>query len=109
MRLPVRLLLVFLLAFAGCDSAGEVNEPPSVGFSFSPQTPSAGTAVNFTAEATDPDGEVESFQWEFGDGGSAGGRTPTHTFEAPGSYNVTVTVTDDRNATDSASKTVDVQ
>jgi chitinase len=110
MRVPAwTLLLVALLTLASCNSAEEINEPPSVGFSFSPQSPSAGTSVSFTAQATDPDGQVESFQWEFGDGASATGRTPTHTYEAAGSYTVTVTVTDDRNGTDRARKTVEVQ
>lgn len=100
-----------MLAFAGCDSTGEVNEPPSVGFDFSPATPSVGTEVTFTAEATDPDpnGTVESFEWEFGDGDTASGRTTTHTYEEAGSYEVTVTVTDNRGATDDAQKTVEVQ
>lgn len=111
MRLTARVLLVLMLAFAGCDGVGEVNEPPSVGFDFSPQTPSAGTEVTFTAEATDPDpnGTVESFDWKFGDGGTASGPTTTHTYEEPGSYEVTVTVTDNRGATDDAQKTVEVQ
>lgn len=111
MRLTARVLLVLVLAVAGCNSERGVNEPPSVGFDFSPQTPSAGTMVTFTAEATDPDpnGTVESFEWEFGDGAAADGRTTTHTYEEPGSYEVTVTVTDNRGATDDAQKTVEVQ
>lgn len=34
--------------------------------------------------------EAESWEWEFGDGGLASGPTPTHTFEQPGVYDVTV-------------------
>jgi PKD repeat protein len=47
---------------------------------------------------------VEIWRW-----GNGGGATSTHTFEEPGSYEVSVTVTDDRGATDRAQKTVEVQ
>src|SRR4029077_10817517 len=36
--------------------------------------------------------------WNFGDGGSAVGPTATHSYGAPGSYMVTLTVTDDDRA-----------
>lgn len=99
-----------VLLLAGCvRGATEVNEPPSVGFSYSPPLPSAEMVVNFSAQATDPDGTIESYQWDFGDGEQASGPNPTHTFAEPGTYTVTVTVTDDRDATSTASKTVKVQ
>jgi PKD repeat protein len=110
MRVPLRFFsFVLVVALAGCSPVEEVNEPPSVGFEFSPQTPSAGTEVTFTAEATDPDGTIASFEWEFGDGGTASGRTTAHTYDDSGSYTVTVTVTDNRGATDEAQQTVEVQ
>lgn len=110
MRLRISVVLVLLLVAFGCHQAREWNEPPSVGFSFTPQSPSVGTTVEFTAEATDPeDGTVVSFEWTFGDGGEASGPTVTHEYGAAGSYDVTVTVTDDGGRTDSATKTVAVQ
>lgn len=108
MRLPVRLLLVFLPAFSGCDSGGG-KRTTVCWLLVPPSDPRCGHGGELYGRGHGSGGEVESFQWEFGDGESAEGRTPTHTFEAPGSYNVTVTVTDDRNATDSARKTVDLQ
>lgn len=111
MRVSARLVLVLFLVLASCNTVSEVNEPPGVGFEFTPKTPSAGTEVTFEARATDPDpdGKVVSYSWTFGDGGTAEGETSTHTFEEPGSYEVSVTVTDDRGATDSAQNTVEVQ
>ena len=47
------------------------------------------------AGSTDADGAVNAFSWNFGDGGSGGGEAPTHVFERPGSYTVTLTITGD--------------
>ncbi len=42
----------------------------------------------------DPDGQVVSWQWDFGDGGAASGPEATHTYTAAGRYFPSVTVTD---------------
>lgn len=46
----------------------------------------------------DDDGEVVDWVWTFGDGSSASGSDVSHTYDAPGSYLVTLTVTDDDGA-----------
>jgi PKD repeat protein len=111
MRVRISLALLLLLAGLGCNRTEDVNKPPSVGFTYTPDTPSVGTTVEFSAEATDPDldGEVESFEWSFGDGAEATGPNATHAYEAAGGYDVTVTVTDNGGRTDSETKTVEVQ
>jgi PKD repeat protein len=48
--------------------------------------------------ATDPDGEIVGYQWDFGDGSTGSGVTTQHTYNQPGSYPVTLTVTDDAGA-----------
>lgn len=107
----VPVLLAILLVAVGCNGAEDVNAPPSVGFDYTPKSPTAGTPVEFVAQATDPepDGRVVSYAWEFGDGGEASGRTPMHTYETPGRYEVTVTLTDTGGRTDAASETVEVE
>ncbi|WP_196466445.1 PKD domain-containing protein [Planomonospora sp. ID91781] len=57
----------------------------------------------------DPDGVLVSTTWSFGGGGSASGAAVTHAFPRGGTYPVTVTVTDDRGATASATANVTVQ
>ncbi len=45
--------------------------------------------------STDADGAVNAFAWTFGDGATASGERPAHSFARPGSYTVTLTITGD--------------
>ena len=72
------------------------NQAPTAAFSAAPGF--AGEQTTFDASAsTDPDGSVARYDWDFGDGtrGDDAGPTPKHTYAAPGSYTVTLEVTDD--------------
>lgn len=69
--------------------------------SFTVEQPTAGTPVQFDASATDDvDGTVVRYDWDFGDGHVAldAGPTPTHTYTEPGTYIVTLVVTDNEGA-----------
>ncbi|MDJ0805370.1 MAG: PKD domain-containing protein [Gammaproteobacteria bacterium] len=80
-----------------------VNDPPTAD-SAGPYTASVGEPINFDGSgSSDPDGSIVSYLWTFGDGASASTESPTHTYTAAGTYPVTLTVTDDDNARDSAS------
>ena len=61
------------------------------------------------SQSADPDGALVSYRWDFGDGSDAGdGQVVTHAFGAAGGYAVTLTVTDDRGATDTATCQVNI-
>ncbi len=47
----------------------------------------------------DPDGEIVSYAWDFGDGETGEGVDPTHTYTTAGPFTVGLTVTDDEGAT----------
>src|SRR3989338_157189 len=92
-------------------STVRVNAAPTADFVLSPS--SARRNVNFSFDASpsnDPDGaaDIVSYSWAFGDGGTATGKTTTHSYSAIGSFNVTLTVQDSDGATSSVSKTAQV-
>jgi hypothetical protein len=94
--------------------------PPVAAFAFAPAAPGAGQAVTFTDGSSDPDGTIVHWHWDFGDpaAGAANtvdtadpavGRQPQHTFGQPGTYSVTLTVTDDGGKSATATAQVTVQ
>ncbi|HEY9523064.1 MAG TPA: PKD domain-containing protein, partial [Thermopolyspora sp.] len=64
-------------------------------------------ACVFTDRSTD-DGDVASWSWSFGDGATSTAQNPSRTFASAGTYNVTLTVTDDEGATNQHSAPVSV-
>ena len=63
--------------------------------------------IYFNASSSyDPDGNIISYTWDFKDGNTGSGETLNHTFSSSGSYKVELTVTDNKGATSSATKTI---
>jgi PKD repeat protein len=82
------------------------NQSPTAAFVTSVSNLSL--AVNGSS-SNDPDGTIANYAWDYGDGSSATGVTPTtHTYAAAGTYTVSLVVTDNQGATGSLSKTVTV-
>ena len=59
--------------------------------------------------SSDPDGEIVSWNWKFGNGVSATGSEVSHEYAAAGTYTITLTVKDDDGASDTRSFTTSVQ
>jgi len=61
------------------------------------QTVDEGATVNFSGSFTDPGtGDTHDILWDFGDGGTITGTlTPSHVYAEPGTFTVTLVVTDD--------------
>lgn len=81
------------------------NLPPTAVASANPTTADKNTPVDFSAAGSgDPDDPlaVLNYQWDFGDGNGANGSSVAHQFGRGGVYTVTLTVTDDNSASDTA-------
>jgi len=63
---------------------------PQASFTMSPASGTVPLKVAFTNTTT---GKVTAWAWDFGDGTSATGKSPKHTYATPGSYTVTLTAT----------------
>ena len=80
------------------------NIPPVARIRVVPINVPPGRTVNFLGVTSfDPDGEIVFYHWDFGDGSTITGRTVQHVFTLPGTYTVTLTVTDSRGAEASTS------
>jgi PKD repeat protein len=95
---PAQSVTLFVLP------AGGANKPPVATASATPMSGVAPLTVGFDGSASyDPDGSIASYGWDFGDGSTASGATPSHTYTNAGSYTATLTVTDNTGATAAAS------
>jgi hypothetical protein len=83
---------------------------PIVSLSYYPTDPSIFDAVQFYDGSYDPAGAgISSESWSFGDGATATGCCPRHTFAADGDYSVKLTVGTPDGRTASKTQTVHVQ
>lgn len=80
------------------------NEAPTASFTSSV----TGYNASFTSTSTDPDGDVVTSAWDFGDGSTGTGATATHEYAEAGTYSVVLTVTDNDGAQSSATQSVEV-
>src|SRR5690349_9529865 len=68
--------------------------PPSASFTADLTTACVPAAVQFTDHSTSPPGtSITSWLWNFGDGGTATGQNPSHTYTNTGFYTVSLQVT----------------
>ncbi|MBI4393611.1 MAG: PKD domain-containing protein [Euryarchaeota archaeon] len=90
------------------EPAPAPNVPPIADFTASPQSAIVGASISFSDMSSDTDGTIVSWQWDFGDGVTSGEMDPTHAFSLPGSFTVTLTVTDDDGASATTSRVVSI-
>jgi hypothetical protein len=79
----------FTVQAAGYDAAGPLLRGLSI-----PASGTAGIPVSFSISPLDVWSAIGATDWSFGDGQTATGETPTHTYAKPGSYTVGVSSSD---------------
>jgi hypothetical protein len=85
------------------------KSPPIAAFTWSPQYPKPNQTVTFDAsESYDPDGQITSYYWDFGDGTNMTETSPkiNHTYTTYGPKYVTLTVTDNDGRNSSKTQTI---
>lgn len=88
----------------------EDNQVPTASFTVDPSAPKTGQEVVFDAsESEDPDGTIQSYEWDFGDGTSGSGTTTPHSYGDDGAYTVTLTVADTSGASAEATSDLTVR
>jgi PKD repeat protein len=85
-----------------------LNIPPVAGFSYSPQYPEESLTVSFFDESSDSDGNIVSWNWDFGDGSTSTDQNPSHEYLENGYYTVSLTVEDDSGDEDTYETTITV-
>ncbi len=120
---PSILIVALLFLSCGGDEASPVapppplpppppeepNELPTAAFTVDVDRGQAPLEVNFDASASsDPDGNLVSYEWTFGDGGTATGVRVAHTYAGGGIFEVELTVEDNRDGEASAGGDVTV-
>lgn len=78
-----------------------VRSPPTVNFT----SPKNKSCKPFTVSFQDLSPDARTWQWNFGDGGTASTQNPSHAYAATGQYDVTLTITDSKGCQNTITKT----
>jgi PKD repeat protein len=84
--------------------------PPTATYVYSPTAPHVSQDIFFTAEASRAANgrRIVAYDWNFGSGRTGSGVTVSKRYDTPGSYVVTLTVTDDAGQQGTVSQTISV-
>ena len=100
---PLALAVVTACAavlVAGCTAPASSNLPPVASFDLGREVVEVGETVVFNGNAShDPEGDISTYQWNFGDGSLPQvNSVVSHAYAVHGTYAVTLTVTDIQGA-----------
>lgn len=90
------------------STGGSVNQPPVAAFT-APESAAVGESVDLDATSSADDGSIKKYYWEFGDGATGTGKTVVHSWSAPGPFEITLWVTDDKDLQSSVTKVISIR
>ena len=98
-------VLAIFLTQGGDDNGdngdnGDENHAPTADIVLSGTTYYVNQVINFNSSAFDLDGDALTFLWDFDDGSTSNEPNTTHSYSSEGTYNVTLTVTDEHDESD---------
>jgi len=86
-----------------------VNQSPIASFTFSPNNPLINTEITFDASSSyDPDGQIASYEWDFGDGSKGKDKIVKHTYTSEKQYTVSLKIADNEGKSNTTSVQVTV-
>jgi len=89
-------------------TGGAANVAPTADAN-GPYSGDTGVSVSFSsAGSNDSDGTITGYLWNFGDGGTSTAANPSHTYSTAGTYNVSLTVTDNGGLQDTDNTTATI-
>src|SRR5690606_24013600 len=77
----------------------KVTPGPDAGFTIFPQIACLNGQVTFTDTSLGP--QNQDFRWYLGDGSQGSGKSVTHKYSSPGTYDIALVVTNTQGCTDS--------
>jgi PKD repeat protein len=84
------------------------NVAPVAKFKQDPINPGIDSIVKFDASISEDDGDIATYQWDFGDGKSGKGKLTTHKYLSAGTFRVQLTVSDRNQATATVGRELEV-
>lgn len=97
---PVSRKMAWPLLGRNAQHTGSVNQLPVAEAGPNQSMRVGEDATFYGLDSFDSDGQIVSYEWDFGDGESASGAIQTHVYSLEGSFVVTLTVTDNDGAVD---------
>lgn len=97
-NLKTWMLILLVIGFISCKKDSPIDTKPVAAFSVNTVELIVGNPAVFTNLSFDQNGDVKSFNWDFGDGTTSTEPSPVHTY-SKGKYTVTLTVTDNAGNT----------